>query len=225
MFAAQTVRAPAHLHARWGVLLALAVFSLVLLLVAGSGRTSAASSSIYPWEQLVTQYQASTVPEHRLILASAYANLGRLEDAFAIFQELSQGAYTELGQAVIKKYSARTQKDPKDILAWNLQAFAHYALTQYDDAIASFQQVVRLDPANVWPRHFLALSLAAVDRIDEGVAVLEEALSLDEGNQYTHLLLAMGYYEQKRYVSAVWHLLRSPQAAAKLARYGIKVGK
>lgn len=215
-----------HGHTKSG---AMALFlGLVMALVTNlnpDDNSARAAGSIYQWSNLIEAYQKSTVPEHRLILATAYANTGRLEDAFEIFRELSQGAYAELSQAVIAKYSARTQKDPKDILAWNLQAFAYYALAKYDEAILCFRQVVALDAQNVWPRHFLALSLAAVKKIDEAVALLEETLPLDPGNQYTHLLLAMGYYEQGRYAAAFWHLLQSPKAAANLARYGIKVGK
>ena len=48
---------------------------LALLFDPGTSRAIAASRSIYPWEQLVAQYQKSSVPEHRLILATAYANL------------------------------------------------------------------------------------------------------------------------------------------------------
>ncbi|MBE3583003.1 MAG: tetratricopeptide repeat protein [Limnochordaceae bacterium] len=181
------------------------------------------------WYDLIADYQGQAVSssgsvEQRLILATAYANTGQLTRAFEIFQQLGQQTDRAFAQSVINKYADRTRQDPNDLLGWNLQAFAWYSLTGYDQAVRCFNQVLRLDPNNVWPREFLALSLASQDRLDDAIDVLENALKLDEGNQYTHLLLAMGYYRKRNYSLALWHLAHAPKAAAELARYGVKVG-
>jgi tetratricopeptide (TPR) repeat protein len=87
----------------------------------------------------------------------------------------------------------------------------HYALgglylglRRWDEAIAEYEQAIRLDPENAWCHNRLGFTLAwKGGRDDEAIAQFREALRLDANNGWSHYFLAIALENKGRLDEAV----------------------
>ena len=153
-----------------------------------------------------------------LILAVAYANLGKIPEATREFRVIEASGYDDFGEKVIRENKERVKSTPDDIVSLNLLAFAYYAFGDYPKSADCFESLMKLDPMNVWVHHYYAYSLSRVDRMDEAIDVLKAALTIDPSNEYTHLLLGLAYREKGWYLLAILELARAGKAVSELSR-------
>lgn len=215
-------RAPSTARARAFFTVAL----LALLAVAGreslvtgeAAGDSGAGSSV-DWKAVIESNRRAGPGELEvhLYLAVSYANLGMIREAAQEFRTIESAGYREFGQEVIRKNERVVKENPGDVLSLNMLAFAYYAFGDYKGSALCFEQLVRLDPKNVWVHHYLALSLSRIDELDRGIEVLRAALALDPSNEYTHLLLGLAYKEKGWYVLSILELARAGKAVRELA--------
>ena len=106
--------------------------------------------------------------------------------------KLNPGYKTKALDIYLKKVIA----DPGD---WRLRfrlAFAYYFNDMNQDAIREFNNVLLIDPYNVWAYGYLALLYAEIGEVDKAMAVTKEGLAIDNNVAALHLLLAEGYYKK-----------------------------
>ncbi len=191
---------------------------IVLMILVTGGICTAASVN---WTQLYQSTQQATGLEEQLFNATALVNLGQLGAAFdqidAIMQEED---YLEFAQDMQAKYTALLEKDTTNILYLNILGLVEWGLANYGQASRYFQQLVALEPGNVWVRLFLAVTLWKQDEHQQALEVLKAAHDLDKQNQYTHCLLAAVYFELRNYIRAAYHYLKCPDVRKEMAARG-----
>jgi tetratricopeptide (TPR) repeat protein len=101
--------------------------------------------------------------------------------------------YREKGlDLYLKKVTAR----PND---WRLRfrlAFAYYFNDKKKDAVRELDNVLILDPYNVWAYGYAALILGELGDIDDALAYTRRGLKLDSNVAALHLLLSEGLYKK-----------------------------
>lgn len=117
---------------------------------------------------------APQVSEYRRRLATVLARSGRLDEALVEFNALldgpSDGTTRSGGFLNASQDRVRTLIDMGLVLA---QA------GRYGEAVAAYEEAVRLDPSSAIPHANLCLALAGLGRIDEGMGECREALRID----------------------------------------------
>jgi len=84
-------------------------------------------------------------------------------------------------------------------LPWKLRfrlAFVYFANGKKQDAIREFENVLVIDPYNVWAYGYLALIYGEMGDIDKGIELTKKGLSIDKNVAALHLLLSEGYYKK-----------------------------
>ena len=80
----------------------------------------------------------------------------------------------------------------------------YLAQQRWDEAIAEYEQAVRLDPENAWCHNRLGFTLAwKGGRDDEAIAQFREAIRLDANNGWSHYFLAIALENKGRLDEAV----------------------
>ena len=173
------------------------------------------------WDKVIAETTDSEDVESQLLRGIAFANLGRLPEAFKEFEIAGQETHTdEVADFVLDKVRD-LRRTPDDLLLLNCAAFGSYAFGDFTQSTGYFEDVIRLDPNNVWARNFCAIVYGQAGQLDKAQNHLKGALSLDPKNQYTHLLMSAVYKEKNQYLMAVYHYLQAPEAIKELQKYGI----
>ena len=113
--------------------------------------------------------------------AAAQPNL-RSEGSFHRFMGTS---FQELGQveAATEHFRQALQIDPGDEVALNHLAFLHFRGKRYARALALYEDLIEINPANAQANANLASVLASLGRYNEAIGRFERALSLAPGLQ------------------------------------------
>lgn len=93
-------------------------------------------------------------------------------------------------------YIKKVTASPND---WRLRfrlAFAYYFNDKKIDAVRELDNVLILDPYNVWAYGYAALILGEMGRIDDGIAYTRKGLKIDSNVAALHLLLSEGLYKK-----------------------------
>ena len=93
-------------------------------------------------------------------------------------------------------YLKKVTGSPND---WRLRfrlAFAYYFNDQKIEAVHELDNVLILDPGNVWAYGYAALILGELGRIDEALAYTRKGLQIDSNVAALHLLLSEGLYKK-----------------------------
>lgn len=93
-------------------------------------------------------------------------------------------------------YIKKVTEDPND---WRLRfrlAFAYYFNDKKRDAVRELNNVLKLDPYNVWAYGYLALIYGELGEIDTAMDATRKGLKLDSNVAALHLLLSEGYYKK-----------------------------
>ncbi|MGH9313679.1 MAG: tetratricopeptide repeat protein, partial [Vicinamibacterales bacterium] len=130
--------------------------------------------------------------------ASAYAGLGAaydLKGSFLTLPDLIEKAIESLRKAI--------ELNPKLANAYSWLGSALGDLNRFDEAIASFQEALRLEPDDDGARSGLArLYWIGLGRIDEAVTEFERVIDLNPESGYSYLQLAFLYALRGRYADA-----------------------
>jgi tetratricopeptide (TPR) repeat protein len=107
---------------------------------------------------------------------------------------------TELGQLkeAIKEYKlvidVAIKDDPK-ILAYYNMGNAYSDLGEYEKAIDSYKQAIKLDPTLSKPHNNLGLAYAALNRIEEAISEFNQAVKLRPDYAEAHYNLGVAYLQ------------------------------
>jgi tetratricopeptide (TPR) repeat protein len=113
-------------------------------------------------------------------------------------------------------------KDDPKILAYYNMGNAYSDLREYQSAIQSYQQAIKLDPTLSKPHNNLGLAYAALDRLDEAAAAFTEAvrLKIDYAEAHYNLGVAMMLLGKKQQAEQQQRILTKlkPELAEKLSQ-------
>jgi tetratricopeptide (TPR) repeat protein len=96
----------------------------------------------------------------------------------------------------LNEYIIKVNAEPND---WRLRfrlAFTYYFNDKKKDAIREFNNVLILDPGNVWAYGYLALIHGELNEVDTAMSYTKRGLKIDSSVAALHLLLAEGYNRQ-----------------------------
>lgn len=131
-------------------------------------------------------------PDARFDLAITMAYTGNLQDGWNNLKKT-----VELDPNYRKKgltlYLKKVTEDPAD---WRLRfrlAFAYYFNDKKKDAIRELDNVLTIDPYNVWAYGYIALIYGELNDTDTAMDYTKRGLKIDSNVAALHLLLAEGY--------------------------------
>jgi tetratricopeptide (TPR) repeat protein len=90
-------------------------------------------------------------------------------------------------------YIKKVIEDPGD---WKLRfrlAFVYYFNDKKTDSVREFENVLKIDPYNVWAYGYMALLYGEMGEIDKAISITKQALKIDSNVAALHLLLGEGY--------------------------------
>ncbi len=125
-----------------------------------------------------------------LAITMAYTN--NLQDGWANLKktvELDPG-YRKRG---LDLYIAKVTADPGD---WRLRfrlAFAYYFNDMKKDAIRELDNVLKIDPYNVWAYGYISLIYGEMGNTDTAMSYAQKGIRIDSNVAALHFLLAEGY--------------------------------
>lgn len=93
-------------------------------------------------------------------------------------------------------YIKKVTENPGD---WKLRfrlAFAYFAAGDKPDAIRELNNVLLIDPYNVWAYGYLALIYGEMGEVDKAMEITKKGLKIDSRVAALHLLLSEGYYKK-----------------------------
>src|SRR5947209_4757413 len=103
--------------------------------------------------------------------------------------------------------TGRTLEDPpvplKTRNEWNAEGLTHFRFKRYDEALAAFEQALRLDPNNAIAYSNKGAALNNLKRYNEALAAAEQALRLDPNNAIAYNNKGPTHNNLKRYDEAL----------------------
>jgi tetratricopeptide (TPR) repeat protein len=134
-------------------------------------------------------------PAARFDLAITQAYTNNLIDGMSSIRKIGD---LDMGykKKALSDYITKVTQSPDD---WRLRfrlAFAYYFNDQNQDAIREFENVLKLDPRNVWAYGYLALLHGGLGDVDMGIKMAKQGLAIDSNVAALHLLLGEGYYKK-----------------------------
>jgi tetratricopeptide (TPR) repeat protein len=93
-------------------------------------------------------------------------------------------------------YIDKVKANPQD---WKLRfrlAFVYYFNDEKKDAIREFDNVLILDPNNIWAYGYQALVYGDLGNVDKAIELAKKGLAIDSNAAALHLLLSEGYYKK-----------------------------
>ncbi|MBN2057881.1 MAG: tetratricopeptide repeat protein [Candidatus Saganbacteria bacterium] len=172
----------------------LLIASLILSSAAGAWRISRElQQELEEKKAAVTKEPDSADALFDLAVTQAYTNY--LIDGMSTIKKIPEADPTYKEKALTKYIILVTEK-PGD---WKLRfrlAFAYYFNDDRDDAIREFENVLKIDPYNVWAYGYLALLYGEIGDVDKAMETTRAGLKIDSNVAALHLLLSEGYYKK-----------------------------
>ena len=106
--------------------------------------------------------------------------------------------------AAYKFYAEKVTEKPGD---WRLRfrlAFAYYFISKKQEAINELENVLVIDPYNVWAYGYISLIYGEMDQVDKAIDAAKKGLKIDNLVAALHLLLAEGYYKKNDAWNGFW---------------------
>jgi tetratricopeptide (TPR) repeat protein len=165
----------------------------------------------------------------RLRLGAAYLAAGRYAESENIFRDLVAAGdplplgYIGLAQVLLR--TGRAEEAAKELAVAENKLGAKFLLSYFrglalaraakpTEALAAFQQAVRLDPKNAEARLNLGKTQLTLAHMNEAIPELLEALRLDPGNTQAKRLLSQAYRRTGDAKNAVKYAESSTEAPA-----------
>jgi len=131
-------------------------------------------------------------PDVRFDLAITMAYTNNLQDGWNNLKKTVEldPTYRKRG---LDLYIQKVIADPSD---WRLRfrlAFAYYFNERKREAIRELDNVIKIDPYNVWAYGYIALIYGELNEVDTAMSYTKRGLAVDSNVAALHLLLAEGY--------------------------------
>ncbi len=128
-------------------------------------------------------------------LAITYAYSNKVEDGWATLKKVVE-IDPNYPPVCLKTYEKKVKRNPND---WKLRfrlAFALYFNGFKKEAIEELENVLKLDPTNIWAYGYIATIYGEQNEINKGIEYTQKALAIDSNVAVLHYLLAQGYYKK-----------------------------
>ncbi len=148
-------------------------------------------------------------------LAIAYSYTNHIIDGMNTLKKTHKVDPTFKDRAKIL-YVKKVTENPDD---WKLRfrlAFAYFAAGDKPDAIRELNNVLLIDPYNVWAYGYLSLIYGEMGEIDKAMETTKKGLEIDSRVAVLHLLLSEGYYKK----GDGWHGFLERMEALRLKALG-----
>jgi tetratricopeptide (TPR) repeat protein len=148
-----------------------------------------------------------------LAITMAYSN--NIQDGWTNLKKTVE-LDPDFRKKALKEYIYRVTAEPND---WRLRfrlAFAYYFNDKKKDAIREFDNVLTLDPGNVWAYGYNALIYGELNQVDTAMSYTKRGLKIDSSVAALHLLLAEGYNRQGN----TWGAMMEGMEAVRLRALG-----
>ncbi|MBU1026545.1 MAG: hypothetical protein KKA31_02325 [Candidatus Margulisbacteria bacterium] len=128
-------------------------------------------------------------------LAITYAYTNHIIDGWAKLKKVVEidPSFKKTG---LRMYIKKVTAEPND---WRLRfrlAFAYYFNDKKEAAIRELDNVILIDPYNVWAYGYIALIYGEMGETDKAMEYCKRGLAIDSNVAALHLLLAEGYYKK-----------------------------
>ncbi|MFC1637458.1 tetratricopeptide repeat protein [Candidatus Margulisiibacteriota bacterium] len=144
-------------------------------------------------KQAAAEHPNSAAARFDLAITQAYTN--HLIDGMSSIRKVPE-LDPDYQEEALTIYIRKVTKSPND---WRLRfrlAFAYYFNDMKKDAIREFENVLMLDPYNVWAYGYIALLYGELGDVDAAMEYTQKGLEIDSNVAALHLLLAEGYYKK-----------------------------
>lgn len=131
-------------------------------------------------------------------LAMSYAYTGQVDKGWELLKTIP----LDYSEVVISKYTAKIQTNPKNWKNYFKLAFGYYFNKQVSLSIQQFQNVIELDPENVWAYGFIALIYNEQDQPNQAIDFCKKALAIEEDATAIYALQGLAYLKKKRLFKA-----------------------
>lgn len=134
-------------------------------------------------------------PHAHFDLAITFAYSNNIQDGWAELKKANDLDPAFRAKA-LNLYIQKVTADPDD---WKLRfrlAFAYYFNDKKKDAIREFNNVLLLDPYNVWAYGYISLIYGEMGDVDNAMVAVKKGLKIDSNVAALHLLLSEGYYKK-----------------------------
>ena len=134
-------------------------------------------------------------PEALFDLAIAYSYTNHIIDGMNTLKKTHKIDPT-FRKAAKDIYIEKVTENPGD---WKLRfrlAFAYFADEKRKDAIRELNNVLIIDPNNVWAYGYLALIYGEMGEVEKAMEITKKGLEIDNRVAALHLLLSEGYYKK-----------------------------
>lgn len=134
-------------------------------------------------------------PQSHFELAMTYSYSNRIEDGLAELNKVNE-LDPNYAKKAMKYYEKRAKIYPTDWKVLFRYAFSLYFNEKKKDAISEFQQVIKLDPKNVFAYGYIAIIYGELNDIDSAIDSCKKAITIDSNVAAIHLLLGTAYYKK-----------------------------
>ena len=125
---------------------------------------------------------------HRFELAMSYAYTGQIEKGWETLKKLPEN----YADTVVSNYAKAITQEPTEWKHHFKIAFGYYFKKDRNQAIQSFEQVLKIDPKNVWAMGFISLIKGEQGEVDEAIRLCKQALAIEPHATAIHFLLGEG---------------------------------
>ena len=134
-------------------------------------------------------------------LAMSQAYTGQIEKGWDNLKKIPEYD-KEYASKVIEKYDRLSKQEPYEWKHFFKLAFGYRFNEQKDKALACFQEVLRINPKNIWAMGFIGLIEGEKGNVDKGIEWSLKALAIEPKAPAIHFLLAEGYRRKGDYFKA-----------------------
>jgi tetratricopeptide (TPR) repeat protein len=176
------------------IFLPLLIVSLLIINSASGWRiTKELEQELKEKKRIADQNPDSAAARFDLAITQAYTN--HLIDGMSSIRKIPD-LDPNYKQTALTTYIKKVTADPQN---WRLRcrlAFAYYFNDMKKDAIREFENVLKIDPYNVWAYGYIALLYGDMGEVDKAMEVCKQGLAIDSNVAALHLLLSEGYYKK-----------------------------
>jgi tetratricopeptide (TPR) repeat protein len=106
-------------------------------------------------------------------------------------------------QARIASYTTQLNEPAPDLTAYNNRGYNLLLLGQYEQAIADFDQAIKVDSVVAYAYNNRGLTYLRLGETRQALADITYSLQLDPGNSYAHRNLGFYYFEREQMAQAL----------------------
>lgn len=194
---------------------------LIILLLASLGKTVqllASTSLNWSEEKAISQKMLAHDPNDILAnfrLAIALVNLGKIEEAYDFFQQISDEIDQQEFNDTLAPTLNRLEQEPDNLRLLNYAAFSSSINQEYDQAINYFQDILLLEPKNIWIMNYMAATYLEQEKYEQARDIVNKAIKIKD-NKYSHFVLGMISYKEGNYIKALLEFSRSGNLLSKI---------